>query len=1552
MLSRLAILSTAMVASSLAGIIQLRTGVIDTASTPSLRLTPEGQFLAASNAFPRTRLAPSGMTTLAVSPASTLLPLDSEDIYMVEVASDRLAGFSAHHAASVVGYLPENVLLLKLSASDALQVSKATAVSWMNLYPAEHKVSARVHALLGDEASIDSATADAIAVAPAFATASLSIDFDAAPDTSAAPAAADAASGYTLVDSNVLRVSKSKAPIDTPALTEADDAEDAPFDLSTKRRAEISAALNAAAAASTSVLGADGLPTHTLTVMLSAPLNLSSTLDGYSGALRSEHAAAAQAAAASLADAVVGVSSADAGAFAAQAMRTLAAPMRALGLASAAPLLAALRAPMATAATPEARAAAPQMGSLLLPLATTMNEVSHSVRAAPRNNAGNFESLSSVSFAVRSPLFSGGGATARPDVAALVAEAAFNVVGEAAAAGPRRYATLASASAAAVDADVAVVAAASAVEAQTALARHISAVTRALVAASASSHVAAAEASMAASAATEGFSVQATETAAARSFATAAAAPAYQRALSSAVASVLSLQTRMVARTLSASVSSLAAASDVMYVDVAPRYRPLNKRVRWVTTTFSDPVPVNATQYQNQLSPFHAAGITGSNNIVGVADTGVDGRSCYFRDTSASVPFGSTASSSHRKFVNYVVFADNTDSIAGHGSHVVGTITGSALNADTWSESGHNGVAPDAKVSFYDLEVTSSGAFYVPDNLDDIFAPAYSVGARIHSNSWGCSNSFDQTPAFLCNDYSSSDFYIDRFMKRQNDFLIIVAAGNDGAYAHQTVGSPATSKNIISVGAASQSLNSAKENMPSNAQIDQADYFSLTSMASFSSTGPTMDGRIKPDISAPGHALISARSGTTSTSGSTSCRTTQMSGTSMATPSVSGTAVLVRDYLRQGFYGGKGAASTSAAISNPSATLIKAVIINSGQDMARKQGNSGDTNAPMLRQTGTAKQGQMLLGALYSITSVFNDAEFFVTPSTTGTTTLRFLAERSCSSTKYSIDFSSMGGSNVTGATTLVQEFNVTGTSTFTLKFAASPSCPIYLGILEFEATNAPRARPVSCTTTFAGMPSFAYDATEDALVTAAYPVSCPSVTQCLASSAAVQGISMYTPSSSICRAAIHTGSVNTTYTGSQAVMPAPISYTGSGKYPVKGSTQNGVTSSSSSITSGTSLWMPQVGGYISEAYMNTVPIPNGPNTISGFGSLMLTAALPVADSSRSPTAYSYRQLVIISDGARNLTDSSFITGCFLVSSLQELTTGYSTPNITYTYGVGSSRIKVTLAYSDYAQTLSAAKAIVNDLDLHVFGPRGQEWRGNDQVDRLNSVEQVWLRSFNSGMYCATATGAKVPLGEQKYALVASGPGVEACAATAPSNVQLSGTYTVTAPTCNDTPISSLISSIFIAGTKWGVVQGGDCMTLRNAATTPSASFLGLRRSSLTSTAGNYAPIASLAASGRLSSGTAASLVDNEGNVYTVTVSSSSASSGAVLSVNVAESATATYSCTATLSSTITEANVQGEELLVARYDIDEPPMNAAPAHVAPVWVAFVILVASLALAL
>jgi subtilisin family serine protease len=91
-------------------------------------------------------------------------------------------------------------------------------------------------------------------------------------------------------------------------------------------------------------------------------------------------------------------------------------------------------------------------------------------------------------------------------------------------------------------------------------------------------------------------------------------------------------------------------------------------------------------------------------------------------------------------------------------------------------------------------------------------------------------------------------------------------------------------------------------------------------MAAFSSRGPTQDGRCKPDIVAPGTAILSTKSRLATSTGWQASNDPLYffdGGTSMATPLVAGCVALVREYLAK-----------TQGRTNPSAALLKALIIN------------------------------------------------------------------------------------------------------------------------------------------------------------------------------------------------------------------------------------------------------------------------------------------------------------------------------------------------------------------------------------------------------------------------------------------------------------------------------------------------------------------------------------------------------------------------------------------------------------------------------------------------
>src|SRR5215813_12311044 len=334
-------------------------------------------------------------------------------------------------------------------------------------------------------------------------------------------------------------------------------------------------------------------------------------------------------------------------------------------------------------------------------------------------------------------------------------------------------------------------------------------------------------------------------------------------------------------------------------------------------------LPVNITNPNNKVLAYY---ILGAGNLIA---------------SPANPNGGQTLDPNQRSGPNYLNAAAYDDS-AGvyHGTATSSVGAGRDFNADgtgglpgVASRTSGDGVAPDARIVFQDVGHPSgqlSGANFVSQAL--IHQQAYASGVRAHNNSYG------PNPPVSYNDDASD---IDNVMWRLRDYSVFYAAGNDGVGTRQVT-------------------NSAKNDVVVAATDSPTTGGNVENLASFSNHGPTLDGRIKPDIAAPGFVRAATEnSGVPSSFGNSTSRTALdaavnpvspdnnrslglTAGTSFASPMVAGAALLARQYFTDGYYPGGGRNAANGF--NPSNALVKAIILNSGRNMTGRYTASDGTN--------------------------------------------------------------------------------------------------------------------------------------------------------------------------------------------------------------------------------------------------------------------------------------------------------------------------------------------------------------------------------------------------------------------------------------------------------------------------------------------------------------------------------------------------------------------------------------------------------------------------------
>jgi hypothetical protein len=374
--------------------------------------------------------------------------------------------------------------------------------------------------------------------------------------------------------------------------------------------------------------------------------------------------------------------------------------------------------------------------------------------------------------------------------------------------------------------------------------------------------------------------------------------------------------------------------------------------VRWI-----EPVPkweLNnsvAADIMSVRTIWNTHGLYGQGQIIGIADTGLDQGSTDPAHLHDDFENGAGVS---RVLQIFDWVGDGANDVnSGHGTHTAGSIlgngfrSGSTPTTHTYPSTSFAGMAPEASLVFQSVEQNSTGYLTgLPADLNTLFLQAYNAGARIHSNSWGSAEA---------GQYTIDSQNADLFLWNHPDFSILFSAGNEGTDINTangvidllSLGSPASAKNVITVGASENNRSSGGYNpggacslwgncWPSDYGVAPISTDPLSNnpqgMAAFSSRGPTVDGRYKPDIVAPGTNILSTKSSATSSTGWGPYNTyyMYMGGTSMSTPLTAGATTLIRQYF------------TNLGLT-PSGSLIKATLLNGASDLYPGQYGTGTT---------------------------------------------------------------------------------------------------------------------------------------------------------------------------------------------------------------------------------------------------------------------------------------------------------------------------------------------------------------------------------------------------------------------------------------------------------------------------------------------------------------------------------------------------------------------------------------------------------------------------------
>ncbi len=271
-------------------------------------------------------------------------------------------------------------------------------------------------------------------------------------------------------------------------------------------------------------------------------------------------------------------------------------------------------------------------------------------------------------------------------------------------------------------------------------------------------------------------------------------------------------------------------------------------------TPGDDPVlgPSAMPYRQLNLQPLTDQGVDATGVRIAILDTGFD--------TSDAAFSGITITAQHDFVFNDDVVQDEPGKdVAGAQFH--GTATWSLFAGNVAGRL--HGIARGASFLLAKTEDIRSETRVEEDNYVAALEWADSIGVDIVSSSLAYlvfDNGFSYTPSQLNGDVAVTTVAAD--MAAQRGILVVTAAGNEGP-GSRSIWTPADGDSVLAIGAED----------------------SLGTIADFSSRGPTADGRIKPDFTAPGVAVCVVTGGG---------HVQRLDGTSFATPLIAASAALVK----------------------------------------------------------------------------------------------------------------------------------------------------------------------------------------------------------------------------------------------------------------------------------------------------------------------------------------------------------------------------------------------------------------------------------------------------------------------------------------------------------------------------------------------------------------------------------------------------------------------------------------------------------------------------------